>query len=257
MYRMLFRVCYVELLRIEGLHCTHYYVIIMQLGAGYPGSSVSGGEGGSQINLSSRHPSITGAPQETEIGGYRSHLSTASHYGTQYGSVYGSTSLSSSQPLSTQGVGSSVLENRSGYVPTLPDSPKFASGSYMSPSSHGYGQKGDDLYSDKLSGYVPVDRRQYGERSNTYLGRELPSETTARYADSSNFGRQVCPLSQLVEYVMNLVSFSPIGMILIIMIWQTDMYDRIDQASLLRGEQLLKIQSLHTSSADGGVRYFF
>lgn len=41
------------------------------------------------------------------------------------------------------------------------------------------------------------------------------------------------------------------------MIWQTDLYDRIDQASLLRGEQLLKIQSLHTSSVDGGVRYFF
>jgi hypothetical protein len=191
---------------------------------------VSGGaEGGSQISLSSRHPSITGAPQETDIGGgYRSHLSTAaSHYGTQYGSVYGSTSLSSSQPLSTNGLGSSVLDNRSGYVPTLPDSPKFASGSYLSPSSHGYGQKTDDLYSDKLSGYIPVDRRQYGEQSSSYLGRELQNEPTRRYADPSNFARQ------------------------------TDLYDRIDQASLLRGEQLLKMQSLHTSSVDAGVNRYF
>lgn len=145
---------------------------------------------------SSRHPSITGAPQETDIGGYRSHLSTAaSHYGTQYGSVYGSSSLSSSQPLTTNGLGSSVLDSRSGYVPTLPDSPKFASGSYLSPSSHVYGQKADDLYSDKLSSYIPVDRRQYGERSNAYIGRELQNEPTSRYADPSNFGRQVRPLT--------------------------------------------------------------
>lgn len=181
----------------------------MQLGSGYPGSSASGGgaEGGSQIPLTSRLPS--GAPpQETDIGGYRSHLSTASHYGTQYGSVYGTSSLASSQPLSsnTKGVvlGSSVLDNRSGYVPALPDSPpKYGSGSYLSSSSaaHGYGQKEEDLYSDKLSGYVPVDRRQSGG----YLGRELQSDPAARYADSSSFGRQV-PLTLTDN--MNLVCFS-------------------------------------------------
>lgn len=171
---------------------------------------MSGAEGGgSQISLSSRHPSITGASQETDIGGgYRTHLSTAaSHYGTQYGSVYGSSSLSSSQPLSTNGLGSSVLDNRSGYVPTLPDSPKFASGSYLSPSSHGYGQKADDLYSDKLSGYIPVDRRQYGERPSAYMGRELQNKPTSRYTDSSNFTRQVRKLSHLLENLMNLVNF--------------------------------------------------
>lgn len=179
----------------------------MQLGSNYPGSSVSGGaEGGSQIPLSSRLPS--GAPQETDIGGgYRSQLSTASHYGAQYASLYGTASLASSQPLSTKGVGSSVLDNRSGYVPTLPDSPKYASGSYLSSSAHGYGQKEDDLYSDKLSGYVPVDRRQ----SSAYLGRELQNDPAARYADSSSFGRQVRSLSQLFEYLMNLVYCCPVA----------------------------------------------
>lgn len=217
----------------------------MQLGSNYPGSSVSGGaEGGSQIPLSSRLPS--GAPQETDIGGgYRSQLSTASHYG----SLYGTASLASSQPLSTKGVGSSVLDNRSGYVPTLPDSPKYASGSYLSSSAHGYGQKEDDLYSDKLSGYVPVDRRQ----SSAYLGRELQNDPPARYADSSSFGRQVRSVFQLLQYLMNLVT----QYCFFFFFWQTDLYDRIDQASLLRGEQLLKMQSLHTTSADGGVRYFF
>lgn len=62
--------------------------------------------------------------------------------------------------------------------------PKYASGSYLSPSSNVYGQKVEDLYSDKLSGYVFVDRRQFGERSNIYLGRELQSDTTTRYSDS-------------------------------------------------------------------------
>ena len=33
------------------------------------------------------------------------------------------------------------------------------------------------------------------------------------------------------------------------------MYDRIDQASLLRQEQLLKAQSLQSASLDGGSRY--
>ncbi|RID52871.1 hypothetical protein BRARA_G00304 [Brassica rapa] len=66
----------------------------------------------------------------------------------------------------------------------LCQSPKYASGSYLSPSSNVYGQKVEDLYSDKLSGYVFVDRRQFGERSSIYLGRELQSDTTTRYSDS-------------------------------------------------------------------------
>ncbi|KAL0730513.1 hypothetical protein Bca4012_026606 [Brassica carinata] len=102
------------------------------LGSAYPGSTVSGAEGVSQIPLTFRHPSlVTGnAPQETDIGSYRSQLFTATHYGTQYGSVYGATSLTSSQLLSTQGIGSS------GYVPTLPELPKHASGSYVSLEQH-------------------------------------------------------------------------------------------------------------------------
>ncbi|KAG2312072.1 hypothetical protein Bca52824_023629 [Brassica carinata] len=122
-------------------------------------STVSGAEGVSQIPLTFRHPSlVTGnAPQETDIGSYRSQLFTATHYGTQYGSVYGATSLTSSQLLSTQGIGSS------GYVPTLPELPKHASGSYVFLEQHIW---------------------QFGERLSVYLGRELQSETTARYADS-------------------------------------------------------------------------
>lgn len=37
---------------------------------------------------------------------------------------------------------------------------------------------------------------------------------------------------------------------------QSEIYDRIDQAALLRQEQLLKAQSLQAASLDGGARYF-
>ncbi|KAL0796972.1 hypothetical protein Bca101_068349 [Brassica carinata] len=62
-------------------------------------------------------------------------------------------------------------------------SSQYASGSYLSPSNNDYGQKAEDLYSDNCLD-VFVDRRQFGERSHVYLGRELQSETTALYADS-------------------------------------------------------------------------
>lgn len=35
---------------------------------------------------------------------------------------------------------------------------------------------------------------------------------------------------------------------------QPDLYDRIDQASVLRQEQMLKAQSLQSNSLDGGSR---
>lgn len=70
------------------------------LGTAYPGSTVSGAEGVSQIPLTSRQPSIIICRKVS----CRSHLSTATHY-RKHGSVYGATSLNSSQPLSTQGVG--------------------------------------------------------------------------------------------------------------------------------------------------------
>ncbi|CAG7910163.1 unnamed protein product [Brassica rapa] len=113
----------------------------MPLGSAYPGSTVSGAGGVSQIPLTLRHPSsFTGnAPQETDIGSYRSQLSTATHYGTQYGSVYGATSLTSSQHLSTQAVGSS------GYVTTLPELQKYASGSHVSLEQRLWSKGAEDL----------------------------------------------------------------------------------------------------------------
>ena len=81
------------------------------------------------------------------------------------------------------------MESRRGYSSTIPDSPKFVSSDYVSSSIHGYGQKGDQLYVDKLSDYPSIDRRQYGERSSAYLGREQ-NESTGRYGDSLGFAHQ-------------------------------------------------------------------
>lgn len=70
----------------------------------------------------------------------------------------------------------------------MPESPKFAANEYVSSSSRGYGQKVDQLYSDKISEYPSVDRSQYGDRHGAYLGRDLPSDTANRYADSVAYG---------------------------------------------------------------------
>lgn len=80
--------------------------------------------------------------------------------------------------MSTKGAASSALDGRGGYS----DSPKFGPGDYIPSSSHGYGHKSDQLYGDKSLDYSGIDRRQYGERQSGYLGRDLPSEQTARYA---------------------------------------------------------------------------
>lgn len=82
-----------------------------------------------------------------------------------------------------------ALEGRRGYSSAMPESPKFVSGDYVSSSSHGYGQKGDQLFADKISDYPSIDRRQYGERSSAYIGREQ-NEPTGRYVDSLGFGHQ-------------------------------------------------------------------
>ncbi|XVF03307.1 hypothetical protein REPUB_Repub04eG0249900 [Reevesia pubescens] len=105
----------------------------------------------------------------------------------------------------------------------MPDSPKFPSTDYVSSSSHSYSHKGDQMYAEKVPDYPTVERRQYGERQGGYLGRELRSEPTGRYADSSIFGHQ----------------------------HQPEIYDRLDQAVLLRQEQLLKAQP---ASLDGSSR---
>ncbi|KAA8530025.1 hypothetical protein F0562_034559 [Nyssa sinensis] len=67
---------------------------------------------------------------------------------------------------------------------------------------------------------------KYGERQGAYTGRDLQSEPTGRYADSIGFSHQ----------------------------HQPDMYDRMDQALLLRQEQMLKAQSLQSASLDEGSR---
>ncbi|KAK7407389.1 hypothetical protein VNO78_09269 [Psophocarpus tetragonolobus] len=200
------------------------------LGANYSGSSVGGHDVG-QHSVASRHSTILGGSQDVDVGGYRAHTSTAAQYGGQYSSVYGSAALSSAQQvpsLSTKGTASSALDGRGGYALGVSDSPKFASGDYVSSTSHGYGHKTDPLYGDKGLDYSGIDRRQYGERQTSYIGRDLTSDPSGRYAaDPVGFSHQR---------------------------QQSDIYDRIDQAALLRQEQLLKAQSLQAASLDGGAR---
>lgn len=93
--------------------------------------------------------------------------------------------------MSAKGAGSSALEGRGGYSVNVSDSPKFASGDYLSSSSHGYGHKSDQLYGDKVLDYSGIDRRQYGERQSAYMSRDLHSDPTSRYAaDSVGFSHQ-------------------------------------------------------------------
>lgn len=83
-----------------------------------------------------------------------------------------------------KGAGPSILEGRGSYASVRPDSPKFASSEYVSSSGHGFSHKGDQFYAEKVPEYAGIDRRQYGDRQSTYLGRDLQSEPTGRYADS-------------------------------------------------------------------------
>lgn len=93
-------------------------------------------------------------------------------------------------PAVTVKAGSSALEGRAGYASAITDSPKFSSGEYVPSSSHGYGHKAGQLYAEKVSDFPAIDRRQYGERQSSYLGRDLQSEPTGRYADSVSFAHQ-------------------------------------------------------------------
>lgn len=87
-------------------------------------------------------------------------------------------------------VGQSALEGRASYASAIPDSPKFSSADYVSSSSHVYGQKGDQLYGEKVPDYPIIDRRQYGERQSSYMGRDLQNESTGRYAESVGYVTQ-------------------------------------------------------------------
>lgn len=92
--------------------------------------------------------------------------------------------------VSIKGAGSSVLEGRGGYVPTIPDSPKFTSSDYVPSTSHGYSSKSDQIYADKIPDYPTLDRRQYPERQSTYIGRDIQSEPTGRFTDAVGFSHQ-------------------------------------------------------------------
>lgn len=81
------------------------------------------------------------------------------------------------------------MESRGGYASAKQDSPKFSSGDYIPASSHAYGHKGEQLYGEKAPDYPSIDRRQYG-RQSAYMGRDLQSESTGRFADSVSFGPQ-------------------------------------------------------------------
>lgn len=101
-----------------------------------------------------------------------------------------------------------TLEGRSNYGSSIPDSPRFTSNDYVSSSSRDYGQKVDQLYSDRILDYPSIDRHQYDGRHRLYVGRDLPSETVGRYTDSVAFGQehQVLKLN-VVIYFFKLLLF--------------------------------------------------
>lgn len=76
-------------------------LLVVKLAAAYSASAGGGPDESSQLSMASRHSSMLGGASSHEAadisGGYRAHLSAASHYGGQYSSVYGSAALSSTQ----------------------------------------------------------------------------------------------------------------------------------------------------------------
>lgn len=85
-----------------------------------------------------------------------------------------------------KGSGPSALEGHGGYASAIADSPKFTASDYVSSSGHGYSHKGDQLYAEKVTDYSGIERRQYGDRQSAYVGRDLQSEPTGRFADFSH-----------------------------------------------------------------------
>nr|XP_027085807.1 protein SHORT ROOT IN SALT MEDIUM 1-like isoform X1 [Coffea arabica] len=199
------------------------------LGPGYHGPPGGRPEGMLQPSVVSRHSSMLGGPQEGDMGGYRghSHLSAGpQNYGArQYSSVYSSADQQAPK-ISAKGSLPSLLEGRRGFNSSMADSPKFASGDYVSSSGHAFGHKVDQLYSDRVSDYTPGDRHQYGDRHSIYIGRELPSEPASRYAESVAFVHK----------------------------HQPEIYERTEQPSMLRQESVLKTQSLTSTSLGGNSR---
>lgn len=109
--------------------------------------------------------------------------------------------------MNAKGAGPSALEGRGSYASAITGSPKFVSSDYVQSSGHGYGHKGDQLYADKIPDYPVPDRHQYGERHSAYIGKDLQSEQTGRYADSIGFSNQnqvlhFCILSNFVIFYL-------------------------------------------------------
>ncbi|CAO2822015.1 unnamed protein product, partial [Amaranthus hypochondriacus] len=188
----------------------------------FPGNSSVGSASSSQLTMASRHPSLLGGPHESEIGGFRTHAA-ATQYGGQYGSMYGLTSVGQQgTSLSVKGSGSSVIEGRASYASGIKDSPKYTSKDYASAAlSHGYDHKSELSIPEKMAEYATLERRQFAERQGAYLGRDLPVDASGRYADSSGYAHK------------------------------TEMYDRLDQASILRQDQMRKPQSLQSAPHEG------
>lgn len=83
------------------------------------------------------------------------------------------------------------MEGRGGYASAIADSPKYLSSDYISSSSHGYGHRTDQLFTEKVTEYPTLDRRQYNERQSAYLGRDLNTDAAGRFSESSvGFGHQ-------------------------------------------------------------------
>lgn len=189
----------------------------------YPGNSAVGPASSSQLTVGSRHASLMGGSLEQEISGFRAHPAAA-QYGGQYGSLYGQTSVSAGQQgtaISGKSSGPSAMEGRTGYGSGIADSPKYTSKDYVANSSHGYGHQSELSITDNMAEYASLERRQLVERQGAYVGRDLPVEAIGRYADSVGYTHK------------------------------TEMYDRLEQASILRQDQMLKPQSLQSAPHEG------
>ncbi|XP_039136315.1 protein SHORT ROOT IN SALT MEDIUM 1 isoform X1 [Dioscorea cayenensis subsp. rotundata] len=209
-------------------------------GTSYSGTPVGGSDVAGQHALASHQQSLLVAPQESDLSSYRTHSSQASQYGSPYAAAYASSTLGTQQAggFSAKVPGSSSLQGRTSYASALADSSKFSSGAlgsslamsnegYVSASSLGYTQKGDQFPAAKGSDYT-MDRRLYIDHQGAYIGRDLQNDSSRRYTDS-------LPISHLSK---------------------SEIHDHADQASLIRQQQGLNAQSLQAGADARQADYF-
>ncbi|URD78443.1 cell division cycle and apoptosis regulator 1 [Musa troglodytarum] len=187
----------------------------------------------------------TGNPvggSDTDMNSYRAYSSQAPQYGGPYASVYGSSGLSNVQQVggvSGKEAVPSALQGRSAYPSVLVESSKFSSATlgssmgittddYVSATNRAYSQKGDQFSAIKNPDYALTDRRHYGEHQGAFVGRELQSDSARRYLDSVSLSNR----------------------------HQAELHDQMDQASLLRQQQMLKAQPLQSGSDMRQDEYF-